>query len=79
MKVHLLDRHREELVTHLPMRGKAFNLDYRTFTNIRYGVTSHPTTSTRELKTRGPHNNWLHKLGAMSLKGTEKCIIIYCL
>ncbi|MGA9149978.1 MAG: hypothetical protein WBZ36_05320 [Candidatus Nitrosopolaris sp.] len=30
MKVHLLDRHREELVTHLPLRGKGFNMDYRT-------------------------------------------------
>ena len=30
MRVHLLDRHREELVTHLPLRGKGFNMDYRT-------------------------------------------------
>jgi hypothetical protein len=29
MKVHLLDRHREELVTGLPLRGKGFNMDYR--------------------------------------------------
>ena len=30
MKVHLLDRHRHELITHLPIRGKGFNMDYRT-------------------------------------------------
>jgi hypothetical protein len=30
MKVHLLDRHRIELLTHLPIRGKGFNMDYRT-------------------------------------------------
>ena len=30
MKVHLLDRHRNELFTHLPIRGKGFNMDYRT-------------------------------------------------
>jgi hypothetical protein len=30
MRVHLLDRHRKELVTHLPLRGKGFDVDYRT-------------------------------------------------
>jgi hypothetical protein len=30
MKVHLRCTHRKELVTHLPIRGKGFNLDYRT-------------------------------------------------
>jgi hypothetical protein len=30
MRVHLLDRHRNELITHLPLRGKGFNMDYRT-------------------------------------------------
>jgi hypothetical protein len=30
MEVHLLDLHRDELVTHLPIRGKGFNMDYRT-------------------------------------------------
>ena len=30
MRIHLMDRHREELVTHLPLRGKGFNMDYRT-------------------------------------------------
>jgi hypothetical protein len=30
MKVHLLDKHRKELITHLPIRGKGFNMDYRT-------------------------------------------------
>ena len=30
MRIHLLDRHRTELVTHLPLRGKGFNMDYRT-------------------------------------------------
>jgi hypothetical protein len=30
MKVHLLDRHRNELITHLPIRGKGLNMDYRT-------------------------------------------------
>jgi hypothetical protein len=30
MRVHLLDRHRTELITHLPIRGKGFNMDYRT-------------------------------------------------
>jgi hypothetical protein len=30
MRVHLLDRHRTELLTHLPIRGKGFNMDYRT-------------------------------------------------
>jgi hypothetical protein len=29
MNVHLLDRHKKELVTHLPLRGKGFNMDYR--------------------------------------------------
>ena len=29
MRIHLLDRHRTELVTHLPLRGKGFNMDYR--------------------------------------------------
>ncbi|MGB6530075.1 MAG: hypothetical protein WBF33_18375 [Candidatus Nitrosopolaris sp.] len=30
MKVHLQDRHRTELVTHLPPRGKGFDMGYRT-------------------------------------------------
>jgi hypothetical protein len=30
MRVHLLHRHKKELVTHLPLRGKGFNMDYRT-------------------------------------------------
>jgi hypothetical protein len=30
MKVHLRNTHREELVTHLPLRGKGFDMDYRT-------------------------------------------------
>jgi hypothetical protein len=30
MKVHLRYTHRKELVTHLPIRGKGFNMDYRT-------------------------------------------------
>jgi hypothetical protein len=30
MMVHLLERHRNELLTHLPLRGKGFNMDYRT-------------------------------------------------
>jgi hypothetical protein len=30
MKVHLRYTHREELVTHLPLRGKGFDMDYRT-------------------------------------------------
>jgi hypothetical protein len=30
MRIHLLDRHRTQLVTHLPLRGKGFNMDYRT-------------------------------------------------
>ena len=29
MKVHLLDRHKKELVTHLPLRGRGFNMNYR--------------------------------------------------
>jgi hypothetical protein len=28
MRVHLLDRHRKELVTHLPLRGKGFNMAF---------------------------------------------------
>jgi hypothetical protein len=30
MKVHLRYTHRKELVTHLPIRGRGFNMDYRT-------------------------------------------------
>jgi hypothetical protein len=30
MKVHLRYTHREELAKHLPLRGKGFNMDYRT-------------------------------------------------
>ena len=30
MKVHLLERHRMQLVTDLPLRGKGFDMDYRT-------------------------------------------------
>ena len=30
MRVHLLDRHKKELLTHLPLRGKGFNMNYRT-------------------------------------------------
>lgn len=30
MKVHLLERHRVQLVTGLPIRGKGFGMDYRT-------------------------------------------------
>jgi replicative DNA helicase Mcm len=30
MKVHLLERHRMALVTRLPLRGKGFDMDYRT-------------------------------------------------
>jgi hypothetical protein len=30
MNVHLRYTHRKELVTHLPVRGKGFNMDYRT-------------------------------------------------
>ncbi|MGB6532347.1 MAG: hypothetical protein WBF33_29950 [Candidatus Nitrosopolaris sp.] len=30
MRVHLLDRHKKELVTRLPLRRKGFNMDYRT-------------------------------------------------
>jgi hypothetical protein len=30
MRIHLLDRQRKVLVTHLPLRGKGFNMDYRT-------------------------------------------------
>jgi hypothetical protein len=30
MKIHLRYTHRKELVTHLPIRGKGFNMDYRT-------------------------------------------------
>jgi hypothetical protein len=30
MKVHLKYRHREQLAKHLPLRGKGFNMDYRT-------------------------------------------------
>jgi hypothetical protein len=29
MKVHLRYTHRKELVTHLPLRGKGFDMDYR--------------------------------------------------
>ena len=29
MKVHLRCTHGEELATHLPLRGKGFNMDYR--------------------------------------------------
>ncbi|MFY9869076.1 MAG: hypothetical protein WAK17_05105 [Candidatus Nitrosopolaris sp.] len=29
MKVHLRYTHREELATHLPLRGKGFSMDYR--------------------------------------------------
>jgi hypothetical protein len=29
MKVHLLDRHRDELITHLPIRGRGFDMNYR--------------------------------------------------
>jgi hypothetical protein len=29
MKVHLRYIHSKELVTHLPLRGKGFNMDYR--------------------------------------------------
>ncbi|MGA9150694.1 MAG: hypothetical protein WBZ36_08955, partial [Candidatus Nitrosopolaris sp.] len=30
MRIHLLDRHRMRLVTDLTIRGKGFNMDYRT-------------------------------------------------
>jgi hypothetical protein len=30
MRVHLLEVHRKKLVTDLPLRGKGFNMDYRT-------------------------------------------------
>jgi hypothetical protein len=30
MKVHLVERHRMDLVTKLPLRGKGFDMDYRT-------------------------------------------------
>ncbi|MGB6532092.1 MAG: hypothetical protein WBF33_28630 [Candidatus Nitrosopolaris sp.] len=30
MRIHLLDNHRKELVTHLPIRDKGSNMDYRT-------------------------------------------------
>ena len=30
MKVHLLENHRMELVTQLPLRCKGFDMDYRT-------------------------------------------------
>ena len=30
MRVHLRYTHRKELITHLPIRGKGFNMDYRT-------------------------------------------------
>ncbi|MGC1932983.1 MAG: hypothetical protein WA667_28750 [Candidatus Nitrosopolaris sp.] len=29
MRVHLRDRHRTELVTHLPLRGKGLEMNYR--------------------------------------------------
>jgi hypothetical protein len=29
MKVHLKYTHREQLIKHLPLRGKGFNIDYR--------------------------------------------------
>jgi hypothetical protein len=29
MKVHLLERHRDELITHLPIRGRGFDMNYR--------------------------------------------------
>jgi hypothetical protein len=29
MKVHLLGKHGNELLTHLPLRGKGFKMDYR--------------------------------------------------
>ena len=40
MKVHLLDRHRKELVTHLPLRGKGYNMDYRTVYAINHFIKS---------------------------------------
>jgi hypothetical protein len=30
MKVHLLDKHHDELITHLPLRGRGFDMNYRT-------------------------------------------------
>jgi len=30
MRVHLLDNHSKELITHLPVRGRGFSMDYRT-------------------------------------------------
>jgi hypothetical protein len=30
MRVHLLENHSKELFTHLPLRGRGFNMDYRT-------------------------------------------------
>jgi hypothetical protein len=30
MRVHLRNTHQKELVTHFPLRGKGFNMDYRT-------------------------------------------------
>jgi hypothetical protein len=30
MRIHLLDRHRTKLITHLPLRGKGFDMHYRT-------------------------------------------------
>jgi len=30
MDIHLLEAHRKKLATDLPLRGKGFNMDYRT-------------------------------------------------
>jgi hypothetical protein len=30
MRVHLLDNHSKELLTHFPLRGRGFSMDYRT-------------------------------------------------
>ena len=50
MKVHLRYTHRKELVTHLPLRGKGFNMDYRTHLSLaNIVIPPHKWRAEREL------------------------------
>jgi hypothetical protein len=58
MRVHLLDRHRNELITHLPIRGKGFTMDYRTAFVIDF------------LKRRKPLEYYDHRIAKFAVPDT---------
>jgi hypothetical protein len=53
MRVHLLDRHRKELLTDLPLRGKGYSMDYRTAYVINHFIKPRKPQEYYERKTAG--------------------------